>query len=89
MSTRQTYVVPRCNATERAAFRARRDRGANGAQHGEPALGTVDQRLSIALARLGHPQRIVLTREERQILAQCRGDGTWTQDDLPWGWGQP
>jgi hypothetical protein len=51
----------RCTVSERKPFTpSARERGYGlREQYGEPALGTVDERLSIILARLGKPRRVV------------------------------
>lgn len=46
--------IRRCNAAERAAFKAKRIGGIDHTSQGqEPALGSVDERLSILIRRLG------------------------------------
>lgn len=48
-------ITKRCNAEQRKAFnrRAPYQRACFGAQPGEPALGTLEQRLAIIIRRLG------------------------------------
>jgi hypothetical protein len=48
-------TTKRCNAEERKAFKARYPYSdvRKHSQHGEPALGTLEERLNIVIRRLG------------------------------------